>query len=104
MKEQTPLAVIKAAMKAKQSGYMIIEIGYTKVCVPYRAGVQIVQALENAEIIEIPYQSPCKFTPMQGQTTVTPIHENEYMSCKLSHVMNIPITEARNIIAGGTNE
>ena len=104
MKEQTPLAVIKAAMKAKQSGYMIIEIGYTKVCVPYGAGVQIVQALENAEIIEIPYHSPCKFTPMQGQTTVTPIHENEYMSCKLSHVMNIPITEARNIIAGGTNE
>lgn len=104
MKEQTPLAMIKATMKTKQTGYMLIEIGYTKVCVPYSAGVQIVQALENAEIIEIPYQSPCKFTPMHGQVTATPIHENEYMSCKLSHVMDIPITEARNIIAGGTNE
>lgn len=89
---------LKAARKATNGGFMQITVGYTTLLVSHTAGVQIMQALENAEILQTRYSEPCTVAPAATEVTCTPIHENQYMALKLSHVMKIPLEEAVQIM------
>lgn len=89
----------KEALKKRNSGYIHITIGYKEFLLPHAAGIQMLQAMEHAEILDTSYGStPYKVLPVQNEISFKPISDETYAAMKLSHFMNIPYEAAFEIM------
>lgn len=89
----------KEVLKKRNSGYMRIVIGYKEYLLPHAAGVQMLQAMEHAEILDTGYSNtPYKVLPMQDEISFKPISDETYAAMKLSHFMSIPYDAALEIM------
>lgn len=85
----------KEATKKRNSGYTRISIGYKEFLLPHAAGVQVLQAMEHAEILDSGYSSqPYKVLPLHDEVKFQPISEETYTAMKLSHFMGITLDDA----------
>lgn len=85
----------KEAIKKRNPGYIRISIGYKEFLLPYAAGIQILQAMEHAELLDAGYATqPYKVLPLHDEVKCHPISEETYTAMKLSHFMGISFDDA----------
>lgn len=95
------LAEIKTKNKNQPRGWMACTIGYKEYLVPYDAGVKLIQALENVQVIDKAYSTPSKVGPAdRDDFKFMPMHDNDYIALQLSQLMQISFNEAREALYG----
>jgi len=95
------LAEIKTKAKNQTRGWMACTIGYKEYLVPYDAGVKLIQALENVQVIDKAYSTPSKVGPAdRDDFKFMPMHDNDYIALQLSQLMQISFNEAREALYG----
>lgn len=89
----------KEATKKRNAGYIRISIGHKEFLLPHAAGVQILQAMEHAEVLAAGYSTqPYKILPVQDEIKFLPISEETYAAMKLSHFMGISFDDALAVL------
>ncbi len=89
----------KEATKKRNTGYMRISLGYKEFLLPHAAGVQILQAMEHAEVLATGYSTqPFKVLPLYDEVKFLPISDEVYAAMKLSHFMDISFDDALAVL------
>lgn len=89
----------KEATKKRNTGYIRMSIGYKEFLLPHAAGVQVLQAMEHAELLDPGYSTePYKILPVQDEIKFLPISEETYAAMKLSHFMGIALDDALAVL------
>lgn len=105
MERKDAIAQAKRMVKTKMSGYMKITIGYTTLVLTHKAGIDFLNSLEGAELLEERYQQPVIITGLgKDKISAYPISETTYTAYKLSQLMEVDIDDALTILEGAGND
>ena len=93
-------AIKRIQTKKTTDSYMIIELGYdSKIVLPHKEGVAIINALNNAE--QWVYDRTQHIVPIKMDFIHAKIlSTHDYESYKLATLLDITIDEARNLHKG----
>lgn len=99
------LAELKTKGKEKGKGWMVISIQYKEYVLPYAAGIQLMQSLENIQVLNSSYSSPSTITPADhGDFKFSPLSDTDYIAYQLSQLMQITFKQARDALQGIKND
>ena len=102
MDYQQALKQIQASKKEAKPPYLLVSFGYDRNYVfSYKEGLAFLGALENAEQLEESYSKPSNIGELTSSIEVRPITNTEYMSYKISNLLQISLTEARQLQTNG---
>ena len=102
MDYQQALKQIQASKKEAKPPYLLVSFGYDRNYVfPYKEGLAFLAVMENAEQLEETYNKPSNIGELTSSIQVRPFTQTEYMSYKLSNLLQISLEDARQLQANG---
>lgn len=102
MDYQQALKQIQASKKEAKPPYLLVSFGYDRNYVfPYKEGLAFLAAMENAEELKETYNKPSNIGELTSSIQVSPFTQTEYMSYKLSNLLQISLEDARQLQANG---
>ena len=102
MDYQQALKQIQASKKEAKPPYLLVSFGYDRNYVfPYKEGLAFLAAMESAEELKETYNKPSNIGELTSSIQVSPFAQTEYMSYKLSNLLQIPLEDARQLQANG---
>ena len=102
MDYQQALKQIQASKKEAKPPYLLVSFGYDRNYVfPYKEGLAFLAAMESAEELKETYNKPSNIGELTSSIQVSPFTQTEYMSYKLSNLLQIPLEDARQLQANG---
>lgn len=102
MDYQQALKQIQASKKEAKPPYLMVSFGYDRNYVfSYKEGLAFLAALEGAEQLEETYNKPSNIGELTSSIQVRPFTQSEYMSYKLSNLLQISLEEARQLQSNG---
>ena len=102
MDYQQALKQIQASKKEVKPPYLLVSFGYDRNYVfPYKEGLAFLAVLENAEQLEESYSNPSSIGELTTSIQVRPLTNTEYMSYKISNLLQISLEEARKLQTNG---
>ena len=102
MDYQQALKQIQASKKEVKPPYLLVSFGYDRNYVfPYKEGLAFLAVLENAEQLEDSYNKPSNIGELTTSIQVRPLTNTEYMSYKISNLLQISLEEARKLQTNG---
>lgn len=102
MDYQQALKQIQASKKEAKPPYLRVSFGYDRNYVfPYKEGLAFLAAMESAEQLEEAYSRPSNIGELTSSIEVRPFTQTEYMSYKLSNLLQISLEEARQLQSNG---
>ena len=100
MDYQQALKQIQASKKEAKPPYLLVSFGYDRNYVfPYKEGLAFLAVLENAEELKETYNKPSNIGELTSSIQVSPFTQTEYMSYKLSNLLQISLEDARQLQA-----
>ena len=102
MDYQQALKQIQASKKEAKPPYLLVSFGYDRNYVfSYKEGLAFLGALEDAEQLEESYSKPSNIGELTSSIQVRPFTNTEYMSYKISNLLQISLEEARKLQTNG---
>lgn len=102
MDYQQALKQIQASKKEAKPPYLLVSFGYDRNYVfSYKEGLAFLGALEDAEQLEESYSKPSNIGELTTSIQVRPLTNTEYMSYKISNLLQISLEEARQLQTNG---
>lgn len=102
MDYQQALKQIQASKKEAKPPYLLVSFGYDRNYVfPYKEGLAFLAAMENAEELKETYNKPSNIGELTSSIQVSPFTQTEYMSYKLSNLLQISLEDARRLQTNG---
>ena len=102
MDYQQALKQIQASKKEAKPPYLLVSFGYDRKYVfSYKEGLAFLGALENAEQLEESYSKPSNIGELSSSIQVRPLTNTEYMSYKISNLLQISLQDARDMQTNG---
>ena len=102
MDYQQALKQIQASKKEAKPPYLLVSFGYDRNYVfPYKEGLAFLAVLENAEQLEESYSKPSSIGELTSSIQVRPLTNTEYMSYKISNLLQISLQDARDMQTNG---
>ena len=102
MDYQQALKQIQASKKEAKPPYLLVSFGYDRNYIfPYKEGLAFLAALENAEELKETYNKPSNIGELTSSIQVSPFTQTEYMSYKLSNLLQISLEDARRLQTNG---
>ena len=102
MDYQQALKQIQASKKEAKPPYLLVSFGYDRNYVfPYKEGLAFLAVMENAEELKETYNKPSNIGELTSSIQVSPFTQTEYMSYKLSNLLQISLEDARQLQANG---
>ena len=102
MDYQQALKQIQASKKEAKPPYLLISFGYDRNYVfSYKEGLAFLAVLEDAEQLEDSYNKPSNIGELTTSIQVRPLTNSEYMSYKISNLLQISLEEARKLQTNG---
>lgn len=102
MDYQQALKQIQASKKEAKPPYLLVSFGYDRNYVfSYKEGLAFLTALENAEQLEESYSKPSNIGELTSSIQVRPLTNTEYMSYKISNLLQISLQDARDMQTNG---
>ena len=102
MDYQQALKQIQASKKEAKPPYLLVSFGYDRNYVfPYKEGLAFLAVLENAEQLEESYNKPSNIGELTTSIQVRPLTHTEYMSYKISNLLQISLEEAKKLQTNG---
>ena len=102
MDYQQALKQIQASKKEAKPPYLLVSFGYDRNYVfPYKEGLAFLAAMESAEELKETYNKPSNIGGLTSSIQVSPFTQTEYMSYKLSNLLQISLEDARQLQANG---
>ena len=102
MDYQQALKQIQASKKEAKPPYLLVSFGYDRTYVfSYKEGLAFLGALEDAEQLEESYSKPSNIGELTSSIEVRPITNTEYMSYKISNLLQISLQDARDMQTNG---
>ena len=96
------LKQIQASKKEAKPPYLLVSFGYDRNYVfPYKEGLAFLAAMESAEELKETYNKPSNIGELTSSIQVSPFTQTEYMSYKLSNLLQISLEDARQLQANG---
>lgn len=96
------LKQIQASKKEAKPPYLLVSFGYDRHYVfPYKEGLAFLATLENAEQLEENYNKPSIIGELSSSIEVRPFTQTEYMSYKISNLLQVSLEEARRLQTNG---
>lgn len=96
------LKQIQASKKEAKPPYLLVSFGYDRNYVfPYKEGLAFLAAMENAEELKETYNKPSNIGELTSSIQVSPFSQTEYMSYKLSNLLQISLEDARRLQTNG---
>ena len=96
------LKQIQASKKEAKPPYLLVSFGYDRNYVfPYKEGLAFLAAMENAEELKETYNKPSNIGELTSSIQVSPFTQTEYMSYKLSNLLQISLEDARRLQTNG---
>lgn len=96
------LKQIQASKKEAKPPYLLVSFGYDRTYVfPYKEGLAFLAAMESAEELKETYNKPSNIGELTSSIQVSPFTQTEYMSYKLSNLLQISLEDARQLQANG---
>ena len=96
------LKQIQASKKEAKPPYLLVSFGYDRNYVfPYKEGLAFLAAMESAEELKENYNKPSNIGELTSSIQVSPFTQTEYMSYKLSNLLQISLEDARQLQANG---
>ena len=93
-------AAAKKVNAAKPSeNFMVVQLSYgTKLVLSHKAGLALITALENAEILKESYSDKCMIIPIERDAISTQFMSlQEYQQIKIANILNVSIEDVKNI-------
>lgn len=92
-------AVKKIKTEKPPENYLTVQISYdTKLILPHKAGMALIAALENAEMLKEKYSEPCRIVPLEQETLISRmISAQEYQQIKIANLLNVSLEEIQKI-------
>jgi hypothetical protein len=92
-------ALKRVQSKKTRENYLVIKLSYdTKLIVPYKEGLPLVAALNNAELLNESYGKPKRITEFDKETVVIQLlSATEYDRIKVSALLNMDPNELKEI-------
>lgn len=83
---------------ALKPNYLLLDFGYSsKLIVPYKKGLEIVAALDHAEVFNRTYSEPDVISPLEEDTLkTTVISHSNYVLIKMANLLNITVDELKD--------
>ena len=102
MDYQQALKQIQASKKEAKPHYLLVSFGYDRNYVfPYKEGLAFLAAMESAEELKETYNKPSNIGELTSSIQISPFTQTEYMSYKLSNLLQISLEDARQLQANG---
>ena len=102
MDYQQALKQIQASKKEAKPSYLLVSFGYDRNYVfSYKEGMAFLSVLENAEQLEESYSKPSNIGELTSPIQVRPLTNTEYMSYKISNLLQISLQDARDMQTNG---
>ena len=102
MDYQQALKHIQASKKEAKPPYLLVSFGYDRNYVfPYKEGLAFLAVLENAEQLEESYSKPSNIGELTTSIQVRSLTNTEYMSYKISNLLQISLEEAKQLQTNG---
>ena len=102
MDYQQALKQIQASKKEVKPSYLLVSFGYDRNYVfSYKEGMAFLSVLENAEQLEESYSKPSNIGELTSSIQVRPLTNTEYMSYKISNLLQISLEEVRQLQTNG---
>ena len=102
MDYQQALKQIQASKKEAKPPYLLVSFGYNcNYVFSYKEGLAFLGALEYAEQLEESYSNPSNIGELTSPIQVRPLTNTEYMSYKISNLLQISLEEARKLQTNG---
>ena len=102
MDYQQALKQIQASKKEAKPPYLLVSFGYDRNYVfSYKEGLAFLGALEDAEQLEESYSKPSNIGELSSSIQVRPLTHTEYMSYKISNLLQISLQDARDMQTNG---
>ena len=102
MDYQQALKQIQASKKEAKPPYLLVSFGYDRNYVfSYKEGLAFLGALEDAEQLEESYSKPSSIGELTSSIQVRPLTNTEYMSYKISNLLQISLQDARDMQTNG---
>ena len=102
MDYQQALKQIQASKKEAKPPYLLVSFGYDRNYVfSYKEGLAFLGALEDAEQLEESYSKPSNIGELSTSIQVRPLTNTEYMSYKISNLLQISLQDARDMQTNG---
>ena len=102
MDYQQALKQIQASKKEAKPPYLLVSFGYDRNYVfSYKEGLAFLGALEDAEQLEESYSKPSNIGELTTSIQVRPLTNTEYMSYKISNLLQISLQDARDMQTNG---
>lgn len=96
------LKQIQASKKEAKPPYLLVSFGYDRNYVfPYKEGLAFLAAMESAEELKETYNKPSNIGELTSSIQVSPFSQTEYMSYKLSNLLQISLEDARRLQTNG---
>lgn len=96
------LKQIQASKKEAKFPYLLVSFGYDRNYVfPYKEGLAFLATLESAEQLDQNYSKPCNIWELTSSIEVRPFTQTEYMSYKISNLLQISLEEAKQLQTNG---
>lgn len=93
---------IQASKKEAKPPYLLVSFGYDRNYVfPYKEGLAFLAAMESAEELKETYNKPSNIGELTSSIQVSPFSQTEYMSYKLSNLLQISLEDARRLQTNG---
>ncbi len=92
----TPIEATKKVKAQKpEENYLVIRLGYSdKLVFPYSQGMQVITALNHAEILKDPYTEVTRISPLsKGAFEVYPMSREDYVLTKTANLLDISVEE-----------
>lgn len=98
-KEEYQAAAKSVTGKKPTENYMVVQLSYdTKLVLSHKAGLALVAALENAELLKDSYSDRCKIIPMERDSLTSHfLSTQEYQQIKIANLLNVPLADVQNI-------
>lgn len=92
------LKAAKAATKVKKESYFLVQFTYDNGFVlPYKQGIQLIEAMEGSYLFRDRYDKPPTFKPIEDEFTIRVMSEDEITSIKVAQILNISLNEAKKL-------
>ena len=98
-KDKYEEAVKKLKAKKPPENYMVVQLSYgTKLVLSHKAGLALITAHENAELLKESYSDKCMIIPIERDAISTQFMSlQEYQQIKIANILNVSIEDVKNI-------
>ena len=101
MNSEKVLAAEKEVKARKPAeNFMVISMGYSsKLVLPYKAGVALMAALENAEFFKDSWSDTCQIIPLERDSiSIGFLSIQEYQQIKIANLLGVSLKDIQNPI------